>query len=63
MVVMRAGSSPLTRGKLCAEKVAQVMRRLIPAHAGKTSPSLPPGELSNGSSPLTRGKLSACEFL
>ena len=30
------GSSPLTRGKRSGEKRAALLRRLIPAHAGKT---------------------------
>ena len=33
------GSSPLTRGKLSAEKSVFLTGRLIPAHAGKTAPS------------------------
>ena len=36
------GSSPLTRGKLCPGNLAWYKRRLIPAHAGKTS--VPPRE-------------------
>ena len=31
-----AGSSPLTRGKLAGPKLVERIRRLIPAHAGKT---------------------------
>ena len=31
------GSSPLTRGKLGAESSHSFQRRLIPAHAGKTT--------------------------
>ncbi len=34
--VTRLGSSPLTRGKLCAPPAYRDMTRLIPAHAGKT---------------------------
>ena len=33
------GSSPLTRGKQQAAKYMEELGRLIPAHAGKTSPS------------------------
>ena len=33
----RAGSSPLTRGKLATPRIRRRRRRLIPAHAGKTS--------------------------
>ena len=32
----RSGSSPLTRGKPAPDSVKQLLRRLIPAHAGKT---------------------------
>ena len=32
----RAGSSPLTRGKLCDEVLSRERSRLIPTHAGKT---------------------------
>ena len=32
------GSSPLTRGKLYRREGSQCVRRLIPAHAGKTRP-------------------------
>ena len=35
-----AGSSPLTRGKLTCGYAQDVIRRLIPAHAGKTLPDL-----------------------
>ena len=35
----RRGSSPLTRGKLRPKDRAQKIKRLIPAHAGKTSSS------------------------
>ena len=35
-----AGSSPLTRGKLSATRMPLHIRRLIPAHAGKTLPDL-----------------------
>ena len=31
-----AGSSPLTRGKPCAVRIAESVHGLIPAHAGKT---------------------------
>ena len=36
MGIPRAGSSPLTRGKLAGQHQAHGRRRLIPAHAGKT---------------------------
>ena len=36
----RAGSSPLTRGKLGALGDSDDLVRLIPAHAGKTLPDL-----------------------
>ena len=35
-VLPKAGSSPLTRGKLTLDDPGHVMRGLIPAHAGKT---------------------------
>ena len=37
--ILLPGSSPLTRGKRCGLICQQRLRRLIPAHAGKTSPS------------------------
>ena len=36
IALMRAGSSPLTRGKLPPKEVRELRSRLIPAHAGKT---------------------------
>ena len=51
------GSSPLTRGKLGCSGVSARRRRLIPAHAGKTSWACPATGGGSGSSPLTRGKL------
>ena len=36
---MQVGSSPLTRGKLARERRSHRLRRLIPAHAGKTDSS------------------------
>ena len=34
----RHGSSPLTRGALVGRRGGELQRRLIPAHAGSTSP-------------------------
>ena len=50
-----AGSSPLTRGKPVRRPAAPAPRRLIPAHAGKTRPSLrhPPGKTAH---PRSRGE-------
>ena len=52
-----AGSSPLTRGKPVRRPAAPAPRRLIPAHAGKTRPSLrhPPGKTAH---PRSRGENS-----
>ena len=52
------GSSPLTRGKLRDRAEPQVVARLIPAHAGKTTFSRKLNGRSDGLSPLTRGKRS-----
>ena len=52
----RIGSSPLTRGKHGLAVGHVLERRLIPAHAGKTS-TMRPDARAEGSSPLTRGKL------
>ena len=49
------GSSPLTRGKRRARHSCSARRRLIPAHAGKTSVCVLVCSVE-GSSPLTRGK-------
>ena len=38
-VTVHEGSSPLTRGKLRASRFGGKCKRLIPAHAGKTSPT------------------------
>ena len=50
------GSSPLTRGKRCLVWSARFFDGLIPAHAGKTGPTVGAGPPRGGSSPLTRGK-------
>ena len=53
-----SGSSPLTRGKLKAVRKQLTLRRIIPAHAGKTSSPVTRTSAVAGSSPLTRGKRS-----
>ena len=50
------GSSPLTRGKPEDRRERRILRRLIPAHAGKTAAALTQARARAGSSPLTRGK-------
>ena len=55
------GSSPLTRGKPGGHGAPDFRRRLIPAHAGKTSHHGAHGGGVAGSSPLTRGK-RACHL-
>ena len=52
----RRGSSPLTRGKQARRLRRRRASRLIPAHAGKTSPRPIRVGVFVGSSPLTRGK-------
>ena len=37
-MVIGGGSSPLTRGKPLLDPIEEAGRRLIPAHAGKTTP-------------------------
>ena len=54
--LIRLGSSPLTRGKLCSEPRIARCGRLIPAHAGKTPRRVIRDPRPSGSSPLTRGK-------
>ena len=54
--ILRAGSSPLTRGKQAPTMIGRGPPRLIPAHAGKTSAKIPTDDVGMGSSPLTRGK-------
>ena len=49
------GSSPLTRGKLGAVRLRLRALRLIPAHAGKTVPSLQPGGQTQAH-PRSRGE-------
>ena len=53
---LRAGSSPLTRGKRIMGQQAARGQGLIPAHAGKTTSSSAWTPPTWGSSPLTRGK-------
>ena len=54
------GSSPLTRGKLTLDDPGHVMRGLIPAHAGKTTPNPSPPQperahpRSRGENPIGR---------
>ena len=50
-----AGSSPLTRGKLCALRVNASVIGLIPAHAGKTHHAHPSGA-SCAAHPRSRGE-------
>ena len=52
----RWGSSPLTRGKPHGRPGRSFRRRLIPAHAGKTTSVAAVAVTLPGSSPLTRGK-------
>ena len=56
--VRAAGSSPLTRGKLTLDDPAQVMRGLIPAHAGKTGRH-GPQTWSRTAHPRSRGENEA----
>ena len=49
------GSSPLTRGKHAVDRRALVEEGLIPAHAGKTAPTLKPGSTSPAH-PRSRGE-------
>ena len=57
-LVLRAGSSPLTRGKQDAEPRAVCRRRLIPAHAGKTVGDELPGQIM-WAHPRSRGENTA----
>ena len=50
-----SGSSPLTRGKRGPRGLGSGRRRLIPAHAGKTSPP-PPRRPSTTAHPRSRGE-------
>ena len=50
------GSSPRGRGKLVAHSPVLQARRLIPAWAGKTQPTVPDERARPGSSPRGRGK-------
>ena len=56
-LAVHAGSSPLTRGKLHDARQERHRPRLIPAHAGKTSRTGPPG-LSGAAHPRSRGENS-----
>ena len=56
----RAGSSPLTRGKLLDLGFPCGVKRLIPAHAGKT-PHPPPGRAFPPAHPRSRGE-NALDF-
>ena len=56
-VLPGAGSSPLTRGKPLPERGLRLRRGLIPAHAGKTSPSAP-GGIASRAHPRSRGENS-----
>ena len=49
------GSSPHTRGALLSCVVVAESLGIIPAYAGSTKTSLPPGRAGSGSSPHTRG--------
>ena len=49
------GSSPLTRGKPQDRREHRILRRLIPAHAGKTRPSRPACS-SSSAHPRSRGE-------
>ena len=49
------GSSPLTRGKRLGEVPEELLRRLIPAHAGKTMSSRPASRMSPAH-PRSRGE-------
>ena len=53
--VHSSGSSPLTRGKLSRSSSSRCRRRLIPAHAGKTS-SLNPPRPRQRAHPRSRGE-------
>ena len=60
------GSSPLTRGKRVLDAEPDVVRGLIPAHAGKTCRSLTT-RLPSGAHPRSRGEnprnTVACETM
>ena len=64
--VLSGGSSPLTRGKRVDDLFPEVTIGLIPAHAGKTAPTLKPGSISPAH-PRSRGenlrarRLGACD--
>ena len=54
-VALTQGSSPLTRGKPSSSRWQTTLRRLIPAHAGKT-PSRWPSALMMAAHPRSRGE-------
>ena len=54
---LQVGSSPLTRGKLGDARIGFLPCRLIPTHAGKTSPSPEPSP-SSRAHPHSRGENS-----
>ena len=56
--VVVGGSSPLTRGKRCVSHRERGRERLIPAHAGKTSPKHPGGS-KRAAHPRSRGENGA----
>ena len=56
-----AGSSPLTRGKLCVQRRAESLLGLIPAHAGKTKARLETA-VRMGAHPRSRGENFAPAF-
>ena len=58
MLLVGVGSSPLTRGKRGRRREGQHVRRLIPAHAGKTL-VLVLGESDRRAHPRSRGENSA----
>ena len=53
--VVFCGSSPLTRGKPIRKATRSALRRLIPAHAGKTDPKSHPVS-SSSAHPRSRGE-------
>ena len=54
------GSSPLTRGKRCLVWSARFFDGLIPAHAGKTGPTVGAGPPRGGLIPAHAGKTAVC---
>ena len=66
-IIIRQGSSPLTRGKRISHEHVQIRRGLIPAHAGKTHFHLVVGvgwwahPRSRGENAMSEGQISAEE--